>query len=49
MFTYKKASYKIFTLDPKFCWARPDNIPSLYCSKIQHLFPFRLEMNFDHS
>ena len=21
MFIYKKASYKIFTLSPKFCWA----------------------------
>ena len=21
MFTYKKVSYKIFTLVPKFCWA----------------------------
>ena len=23
MFTYKKASYKIFALGPKFCWAGP--------------------------
>ena len=23
MFTYKNASYKIFALDPKFCWACP--------------------------
>ena len=23
MFTYKKASYKIFPLSPKFCWADP--------------------------
>ena len=24
MFTYKKVSYKIFALNPKFCWADPD-------------------------
>ena len=24
MFTYKKASYKIFALGPKFCWAGPE-------------------------
>ena len=24
MFTYKKAPYKIFALDPKFCWADPN-------------------------
>ena len=23
MFIYKKASYKIFILSPKFCWADP--------------------------
>ena len=27
MFTYKKAPYKFFALDPKFCWAGPVWIP----------------------
>ena len=26
MFTCKKASYKIFALGPKFCWADPEHI-----------------------
>ena len=30
MFTYKKAPYKIFALDPKFCWAGPDDMEDIY-------------------
>ena len=26
MFTYNKAPYKIFALDPKICWASPEDI-----------------------
>ena len=30
MFTYKNASYKIFALSPKFCWAGLDGKHTAY-------------------
>ena len=30
MFTYKNVPYKIFALDPKFCWAGPDHISNIF-------------------
>ena len=29
MITYKKVSYKIFALGPKFCWAGPELVNRL--------------------